>query len=254
MSKQRRNRRQPSQGASQPSQPATERTTDRSTTKPRRQTRSSNRPSALRRWAFPAIFLVAGLAGIALVAISFNSPADAGDAKATRPVLGDAAAPVTIHEYADFQCPSCGAFARSIEPQIRAAYIDTGRVKLVWHDFAWIGPESRDAANAARCAGDQDKFWEFHDLLYGNQAGENAGAFAKDRLKAFGASLGLEPIAFDACVDANRYGGAVSADFADVRNKGFNGTPTFVIGDQRIVGAQPFETFAAAIEAALATQ
>ncbi|MBA3235420.1 MAG: DsbA family protein [Chloroflexi bacterium] len=247
MSKQRRNRRAPSQPSSEPA-------IERSATKPRRRDRSANRPGALRRLAFPAIFLVAGLAGIAIVALSLNSPADAGDAYASRPVLGETSAPVVIHEYGDFQCPSCGAFARSIEPQIRATYIDTGRVKLVWHDFAWIGPESRDAANAARCAGDQDKFWEFHDVLYGNQAGENAGAFAKDRLKAFGASIGLEPATFDACVDANRYAGAVSADFADVRDKGFNGTPTFLIGDQRIVGAQPFETFAAAIEAALATQ
>ncbi len=170
-----------------------------------------------------------------------------------RPVLGRAAAPVAIHEYGDFQCPSCGAFARSIEPQVRAAYIDTGKARLVWHDFAWIGAESRDAANPARCAGDQGKFWDYHDLLYANQSGENAGAFSKDRLKGFGDALGLEPTAFQACVDADRYGAAVQADFGDVRQKGFNGTPTFVTGNQRIVGAQPFEVFAAA-DAGLAKQ
>ncbi len=82
----------------------------------------------------------------------------------------------------------------------------------------------------------------------------SAGAFSKDRLKGFGDALGLEPTAFHACVDADRYGAAVEADFAEVRRKGFNGTPTFVIGDQRIVGAQPFEVFAAAIDAALAKQ
>ena len=130
----------------------------------------------------------------------------------------------------------------------------TGKARLVWHDCAWIGAESRDAANAARCAGDQGKFWEYHDLLYANQAGENAGAFSKDRLKAFGDQLGLEPTAFHACLDSGKYRDAVQADFADVRQKGFNGTPTFVIGNQRIVGAQPFEVFAAAIDAALANQ
>ncbi len=197
---------------------------------------------------------MAAIAAIAVVALTVTGPSAASDVTARRPVLGAAAAPVVIHEYGDFQCPSCGAFARSIEPQIRSTYIDPGLARLVWHDFAWIGAESRDAANAARCAGDTGRFWDYHDLLYANQAGENAGAFSKDRLKGFGDALGLDPQTFHACVDANRYGGAVAADFADVRSNGFNGTPTFVIGDQRIVGAQPFEVFAAAIDAALANQ
>ncbi|MEO7664083.1 MAG: thioredoxin domain-containing protein [Candidatus Limnocylindrales bacterium] len=193
-----------------------------------------------------------GIAAIGILALNLTSLSTVGGEKVVRPVLGEAAAPVAIDEYADFQCSSCGAFARSIEPQVRAAYIETGRARLVWHDFAWIGAESRDAANAARCAGDQGKFWEFHDLLYANQSGENAGAFSKDRLKGFGASLGLEPTTFHACLDARTYAAAVQADFGDVRQKGFSGTPTFVIGTQRIVGAQPFEVFAAAIDAALA--
>lgn len=107
-----------------------------------------------------------------------------GSAGGTRqqapPVLGDPAAPVVMREYGDFQCPSCGAFFRTVEPQLRAEYIDRGLVRLEWHDFAWIGPESRDAANAARCATDQDRFWEYHDLLYRNQAGENQGAFSRE--------------------------------------------------------------------------
>ena len=222
--------------------------------RPRRQERRTSQPSRLRTWALPSFFLVAGLAAIAIAALAVTSPSAAGDVKATRPVLGESTAPVLIREYGDFQCPSCGAFARSIEPQIRAAYIDTGLARLAWYDFAWFGQESRDAANAARCAGDQGQFWEFHDTLYQNQAGENAGAFSKDRMKGFGDTLGLEPTAFHACLDADRYGGAIQADLAEVRRNGFNGTPTFVIGDQRIVGAQPFEVFAAAIDAALAKQ
>ncbi len=214
--------------------------------------RESARPSRGRRWALPAIFLVVGIAAIGVLALNPRSPSAADGGTVLRPVLGEAAAPVAIHEYADFQCSSCGAFARSIEPKIRAAYIETGKTRLVWHDFAWIGAESRDAANAARCAGDQGKFWEYHDHLYANQSGENSGAFSKDRLKAFGAGLGLEPTAFIACVDAETYATSVQADLDDVRQKGFTGTPTFVIGNQRIVGAQPFEVFAAAIDAALA--
>ncbi|MEO7118889.1 MAG: DsbA family protein [Candidatus Limnocylindrales bacterium] len=199
----------------------------------------------------PALLLAAALAAsaIAVAAVSTPTPS-AVEAIATRPVIGDPAAPVLIKEYGDFQCPSCGAFARGIEPQIRSAYIDTGRARLEWYDFAWIGPESRDAANAARCAGNQDRFWDYHDLLYQNQGGENTGAFSRDRLKGFGDVLGLEPTDFRACVDAGTYGAAVEADFAAVRRNGFNGTPTFVIGDRRIVGAQPFDTFAGAIDAA----
>jgi protein-disulfide isomerase len=173
---------------------------------------------------------------------------------AIRPVLGQATAPILIAEYGDFQCPSCGAFARSIAPQLRAAYIDTGKVRLEWHDFAWIGAESRDAANAARCAGDQGKFWEFHDLLYRSQSGENQGAFSQDRLKSMGQTLGLDSTSFDACVDAGRYRAAVQADFSDVRSRGFTGTPTFLIGNQRIVGAQPFEVFASVIDSQLGTR
>ena len=211
--------------------------------------------SLLRTLALPGILAgtVAVVIGIFVLGGGAGAPtgSSGGTAAAPRPVLGDAKAPVLIAEYGDFQCPSCGAFARTVEPQIQAAYIATGKARLEWHDFAWIGTESRDAANAARCAGDQSRFWEFHDLLYRSQSGENQGAFSADRLKAMGASLGLEPVAFNACVEGNTYGDAVAADFSDVRSRGFNGTPTFLIGGQRIVGAQPFEVFAAVIDAQL---
>lgn len=199
----------------------------------------------------PALLGVAGLAAVAVIAGGMVASSSGSQLPAVRPVLGSPDAQLVIREYGDFQCPSCGAFARQVEPQIRAAYIDTGIARLEWHDFAWIGRESRDAANAARCAGDQDRFWEYHDLLYGSQAGENQGAFAKDRLKAFGGQLGLEPTAFAACVDGDGHGDVVQRDFADVRDRGFNATPTFLVGDQRIVGAQPFEVFKAAIDAQL---
>ncbi len=199
----------------------------------------------------PALLGVAGLAAVFVVGSGIVSSASSSQLPATRPVLGSPDAAIVIREYGDFQCPSCGAFARQIEPQIRAAYIDTGIARLEWHDFAWIGRESRDAANAARCAGDQGRFWEYHDVLYRSQAGENQGAFSKERLKDLGERLDLEPVAFVACVDGDSHADAVARDMADVRDRGFNATPTFLVGDQRIVGAQPFEVFQAAIEAQL---
>jgi protein-disulfide isomerase len=208
----------------------------------------------LRKWALPGFIGGAVLVVAGIFAFGGGDSTSVSGVPAARPVLGNAAATVVIREYGDFQCPSCGAFARLVEPQIRATYIDTGKVRLEWHDFAWIGQESRDAANAARCAGDQGRFWDLHDLLYRSQGGENSGAFSKDRLKAFGASLGLDAAAFNACIDSGTHLGAVTADFADVSAKGFNGTPTFLIGSQRIVGAQPFSVFQAAIDAAIASK
>jgi protein-disulfide isomerase len=214
--------------------------------------RGQDRSRSLRRFVMPGLLGAAIVAGFAILAGSqLAGPSSAGDLPATRPVLGRSDAALVIREYGDFQCPSCGAFFRVVEPQVRAAFIDTGLARLEWHDFAWIGPESRDAANAARCAGDQGRFWDFHDLLYRSQSGENQGAFAKDRLKAMGTQLGLEPVEFIACVDGDGHASAVQSDFAEVRTRGFNSTPTFLVGDQRIVGAQPFEVFEAAINAEL---
>lgn len=218
----------------------------------RRDPRSKRRPSRRSPARVLILPVMIGAAVVAAVVAIATGPATAPRADAlpaVRPVLGDPTAPVVIAEYGDFQCPSCGAFARIIEPQIRAAFVDTGIARLEWHDFPWIGQESRDAANAARCAGDQGRFWEFHDLLYRNQSGENQGAFSKDRLKAMGAQLGLDPTTFNACIDSNGHAGAVQADFADARAKGLNGTPTFFVGRRRIVGAQPFEVFQAAVDA-----
>jgi len=74
-----------------------------------------------------------------------------------------------------------------VKPELVRRYIDTGQVKLVWHDFAWIGEESRLAAQAARCAGRQGKFWEYHDLLYNRQRGENQGQFSPANLQTYAA-------------------------------------------------------------------
>jgi protein-disulfide isomerase len=191
------------------------------------------------------------LAAVVYLNATGNPPAPAVGSS-SRPSLGEPSAALVVREYGDYQCPSCGAFARNVEPQLRQAYIDTGRIRFEFYDFAWIGPESRDAANAARCAGAQDSFWPYHDLLYQNQAGENAGAFTRDRLKAFGRTVGLDAAQFDRCVDEETFASAVNADLDDARRQGFSGTPTFLIGGQRIVGAQPFEVFEAAIDAALA--
>ena len=219
----------------------------------RTQRKSKSQSSrGIRPWILP------GLAGLAVIAIGlvavFTLSSEDGNAAAARvpaPSLGERSAQVVIHEYGDYQCPFCGVFARTIKPELQERFIDTGVARLVWHDFAWHGDESRTAANAARCAGDQGQFWEFHDLLFALFRGENQGTFSNDRLKTYGDELGLEPDAFQACVDGNDYGAAIDADMRRVRQLGLNGTPSFVIGDRRVVGAQPIEVFEQAIAAEL---
>lgn len=168
-----------------------------------------------------------------------------------RPSLGRADAPVVLVEYADFQCPFCGAFAREVKPRIEEAYVRSGKVRFEWRDFAWFGEESKAAANAARCAGDQGAFWQYHDRLYAERVTPNRGTFTRARLISDASAIGLDTAAFTACLDEGRHRAAVAADTAEATRLGMTGTPTFLIGDRRIVGAQRFEVFAEAIEAAL---
>jgi protein-disulfide isomerase len=141
-----------------------------------------------------------------------------------------------------------------VEPEIKKHYIDTGRAKLVWHDFPWIGEESRHAAQAARCAGAQgnERFWEYHDHLYRNQRGENRGQFATANLKAFAAELKLDTAAFNACLDAGADLSQLRQALQEGREMGIVGTPFFVIGEQRRGGAPTVQQMSMVIDAELA--
>jgi protein-disulfide isomerase len=209
----------------------------------------------LTRLAFPAFLAATAVVAVAIVVIGLrsNGASAAAASTDTRPVEGSATAPVTIVEYSDYQCDYCGRWARTVQPQLTTDYVDTGKVRFEWHDMAWEGDESKDAANAARCAGDQGKYWPYHDLLYQSQGPVNSGAFSKDHLKAFGAKLGLDTATFDGCIDGDTHAAAVAADFAEAGRLGIDGTPAFFVNGQRIDGAQPFSAFQAAIDAALAT-
>ena len=89
-------------------------------------------------------------------------------------VLGNANAPVTIIEYGDYQCPFCTRYFSQIQPVIKSQYIDTGKAKMVFRDFSFLGPESTAAANAAQCAEDQGKLWSYHDALYAAKVADEA--------------------------------------------------------------------------------
>ena len=117
--------------------------------------------------------------------------------------------------------------------------------------MAFLGPESQWAAEASECAADQDAFWDYHDLLYNRQAGENRGAFDKDNLKQFAAELGLDTQVFNECMDSAKYASLVQTDTAMAQSLGVRGTPAFLVNGQPLVGAQPFEVFEQIIEAEL---
>lgn len=156
---------------------------------------------------------------------------------------GDQNAPVTIIEFADFQCPFCGRFFASTEPQINEAYIQSGKVRLGYWNFAFLGDESTWAAESAECAADQDKFWEYHDIIYSSQSGENQGTFNKDNLKKFAEELGLDTKSFNECLDSGKYTSLIQDDTSTSSALGVQSTPTFLVNGQAIVGAQPFEAF-----------
>jgi len=117
--------------------------------------------------------------------------------------------------------------------------------------MAFLGPESQWAAEASECAADQDAFWDYHDLLYNRQAGENRGAFDKDNLKQFAAELGLDTQVFNECMDSGKYASLVQTETAMAQSLGVRGTPAFLVNGQPLVGAQPFEVFEQIIEVEL---
>ncbi len=203
-----------------------------------------------RRWFVPGVVVVAVIAAAGIVVAGLMAP-PAPVANVVRPVEGAAAAPVTVAEYSDYQCDYCGRWARGVEATFRSTFITTGQVRFEWHDDAWEGQESIDAANAARCAGDQGQFWPMHDLLYNSQGTTpNTGAFTKDKLKGLGATLGLDTSSFNACVDAGTYNRAVQTDTTAATTAGFTGTPAFSVNGQALMGYQTMDQLSAAITAA----
>ncbi len=123
--------------------------------------------------------------------------------------------------------------------QIAPQYIDTGKAKVVYHNFAVIGNESIWAAEAADCAGDQGKFWDYATTLLENQTGENVGAFTKDKLKSFAAQLKLDTAAFNTCLDTDKYQASVKQELSQGQGMGVRATPTFFVNGQKFEGMIP---------------
>ena len=172
--------------------------------------------------------------------------------------MGDLNAPVVIDVFEDFQCPACVQYTEEVERRITETYVISGQVYYVFHHYPFLdrtseNKESQQAANASMCANEQGQFWEYHDILFANWSGENAGAFNDKRLVAFAETLGIDTDLFTNCFGENRYQDAIQADFELGIEMGVSGTPSvFVNGQQITPGFVPgFEDIQQAVEAAL---
>lgn len=168
------------------------------------------------------------------------------------PVKGNDKAKITIVEFADFQCPFCERFFSQVESNLIKDYVDTGKAKFAFRQYAFLGQESTWAAEAAECANEQNKFWEYHDYLYTHQGQENSGAFSKEKLEGFAGILGLDANQFKTCLQSDKYADKVKTDFTEGQAAGVNGTPATFINGQLVSGAQPYANFKSLIDAELA--
>lgn len=158
-------------------------------------------------------------------------------------VRGNPNAKVTIVEFADYQCPFCKRFQQTISPALLKQYVDSGQANFAYMHMAILGQESIWAAQASECAADQGKFWDYHDLLFEKQTGENVGTFTKDKLIDLAKGLNLDMAKFAPCLQNDETLPRVTADTQEGEKLGVRGTPTFFINGQPLVGAQPIEAF-----------
>jgi len=169
--------------------------------------------------------------------------------------IGSDNAPVVIVEYSDFQCPFCRRWEQETKPSLLTNYINTGKVKLVYKDFPLSFHENAlNFSEAARCAGDQGKFWDMHGKIVSEQ--DKVTTVTVDNIKQWATDLGLNTTTFNSCFDSKKFASAIQANQTEGSALGVSGTPSFFIGKangtgQLVVGAQPYATFQSAIDALL---
>lgn len=197
-----------------------------------------------------ALYYVLGavaVLGVGLVAYSVGS--SAFSSAATQPVeltfendeqlvalaegetLGDPGAGVTIVEFGDYQCPACGSFALQFKPQIETRFVETGEAKFVFYDFPIpsIHPNAFLAARAARCAGDQGAYWEYHTTLFQNQSRWSTANLPTSAFEDYAEQVGIDEGEFSTCLNSDRFADVVTANMELGSRMGVGGTPTVLI-------------------------
>ena len=163
------------------------------------------------------------------------------------PTIGFTNAQISIVEFGDYQCTFCYKFHQNTLNDIKTEYIDTGKANYVYRDFPLNGASSILAAEATYCANEQGKYWEYHNILYNNWAGENTGWINTDSLEGFGAEINLNISEFNRCLNTHKYYQMIIDNENYAKQIGINATPTFLIFDNdkliRIIGAQQLKEF-----------
>ena len=164
------------------------------------------------------------------------------------PALGPANAPITLVEFADFQCPYCRQWEQQTYQPLLDAY--PGKIRIVYRDFPLtsIHPNAMPAAEAAQCANEQGKFWPFHDKLFSGES------LSDDIYKQYAQELGLDMVKFNDCLSTHKFAQQIQDDSNFATNLGINSTPTFFINGLAVIGAQPLEAFKSVIDKELAGQ
>ena len=208
---------------------------------------------------FLAIPVIIGL----FIGFSFISNEDNSDQKSnllskekllenTPPIIGDVDAKITILEFGDYQCTFCYKFHQQTLEKIKESYIDTGKVNYTYKDFPLNGLDSILAAEASFCANEQGKYWEYHDTIFNNWAGERTGWITSNSLLDFAEQNKLNVNEFTECVNNHKYTQKVIENQKFAENIGINATPSFLIFNDeklvRVIGAQPIEKFVDAIQ------
>lgn len=164
----------------------------------------------------------------------------------TAPVWGPATAPITIIEFSDYECPYCKKWHAETWVQLQQAY--PNQIRLVYKDFPLYQahPNASPAAKAARCANDQDKYWQFHDRIF------TATSLSSQYFEKIAQDLSLDLLKWKNCINSTKYDADITADYQYGAQLGISGTPTFFINGIRLVGAQPFAAFKQIIDKELA--
>jgi protein-disulfide isomerase len=149
--------------------------------------------------------------------------------------MGEADAPVKILEFGDYECGACATFASTVKPLIRNELVQSGRVQFIYYDFPLSNHRhSFLAARAARCAGDQDRYWEYQDVLFGQQSRWAFQSRPADSFLSYADQLGLDRSAFRSCLESDRHADVVTANFRLGEQLGVNATPTVIVNGRRV--------------------
>jgi len=173
------------------------------------------------------------------------------------PSLGSESASITIVEFGDYQCEACYHWFHNTRDTLIDNYVETGKAKLVFVDLPFLGRDSPKAAQASYCAEDQEKYWEYHTMLYTFQDGlPDSGWADRDRLNSFAFSLDMNMDEFNDCMNSSKYQKRVKANYDEAVKNGVQSTPTFIIISEdgkkkQFSGAQPYSVFSATIESML---